>query len=163
MTRQLEEEKAALLERKRQEQAERRRKQEELDRILLDNRRKVCCTAGSARGSTRALTGRMVDSLQLCLRMPENCLTQAFLRGEHNAKFCTICNLPRVFMPSFSHSILLSKNVEPPSCLELVLSLSELLCSCLPAVRQVGEAQVKCPCQNHQPWPICFSLLWRCR
>ncbi len=41
MTRQLEEEKAALLERKRQEQAERRRKQEELDRILLDNRRKV--------------------------------------------------------------------------------------------------------------------------
>ncbi len=71
MTRQLEEEKAALLERKRQEQAERRRKQEELDRILLDNRRKVCCTAISALGGTRALTGPMVDRVRLCLRMPE--------------------------------------------------------------------------------------------
>ena len=35
-------EKALLLEKKRKEQEDRRRKQEELDKILLENRRKVC-------------------------------------------------------------------------------------------------------------------------
>ena len=163
MTRQLEEEKAALLERKRQEQAERRRKQEELDRILLDNRRKVCCTAVSALGGARALTGRMVDSEQLCLRTPEHCLMQVILRGAHNANFCTTCNLPCAFMPSYSHSILSVENVESPSYAELLFSLSELLCSCLPATRQVEETRVMCPRPKSPALANGLSLLWRCR